>query len=69
MDLSNRAVTEESGRGFAERSNMTFLETSAKTGNNMGRVTGSLTALIRSGPPPKPTIVTYAPQVKKVICC
>jgi small GTP-binding protein len=68
-DLADRAVTEDSGRAFAARNNTTFLETSAKTGSNISRLTDDLIALIRHRRPPKPTIVTYAPQVKKVICC
>ena len=34
-DLENRVISEEEGRNFANDNNLLFIETSAKTGDNV----------------------------------
>ena len=47
-DLDNRVISEEEGRNFASENNLLFIETSAKTGNNVEEAFESVTREVYS---------------------
>jgi GTPase SAR1 family protein len=66
---AERVIATDTGSVHTRQDHFRFLETSAKTGENVGQIVDELVICLKNRPPFTPIVPRSTSAVKEIVCC